>query len=297
MMDAMHCRPLETWFLVIGLMACSQPERAPPPADIPSTGSTTGMTGAGIGDGGSGSAGTSGSGGGSGGATIADANMESGVSDGAPDTPLVIIHQDGSSGGVTCANNFAALGSNRLLAGGATPAHFAAAYNAEMALSSTAGPLLIALYGVNDTSLLGWIAKLGALEPSIGGAGVRFAGIHAEVPFTLSTNRSLRIAPIAADFELKLVTPAGSVLLPIGSIALDGSLSGGCGSLTVEKATLLVPLRAGNMSLYGSTVEALMGPPTETMRGVPRAAWPLELSGKASQVYAPGLLGDAGIEP
>jgi hypothetical protein len=59
----------------------------------------------------------------------------------------------------------------------------------------------------------------------------------------------------------------------------------------------LIPVRAGTMPFHGSTVEALMGPPTETLRGVDRAAWRLEQSGNASQVYAPGLLGDAEIEP
>ena len=226
-----------------------------------------------------------------------DGSVDGGASDASPDTPLVIIHQDGPSGAAACANNLTALGSNRLLAGGATPADFAAAYNAELAAANTPGPVLFAFYGVNDTSLLVWIAAVGALEPGDAGAGVGFAGNHAEVPFTLAANRSLRISAIAADFELKLLAPSGSVLLPIGSIALDGALSVGCGSLAIDKATLLVPVRAGALPFHGSTVEALMGPPTETLRGVPRAAWPLELSGKASQVYAPGLLGDAGIEP
>jgi hypothetical protein len=74
-------------------------------------------------------------------------------------------------------------------------------------------------------------------------------------------------------------------------------LSVGCGSLAVEKATLLVPERAGKLAFHGATVEALMGPPTETLRGVDRSAWPLELSGTAARVYAPGLLGDSGIDP
>jgi hypothetical protein len=291
-MDAMFCRRFEPWLLVLGLAACAERERAPQPIDTPPA-STTGTTGATGGAAGSGNGGSSGGGG----AAMADANTESGASDGAPDTPLVIIHQDGSSGGAACANNFTAVGSNRLLAGGTTPPDFAAAYNADLAASSTPGPLLLAFYGVNDTSLLGWIASVGALEPNRSGASVGFAGKHADVPFALAANRALRIASIAADFELKLVTPASSVLLPIGSIALEGSLSVGCGSLTVEKATFLIPIGAGPMALHGSTVETLMGPPTETLRGVARAAWPLELSGKAAQVYAPGLLGDAGIEP
>ena len=299
MMGAMFGVRLMPLLVVVGLAACAEKERAPQPIDTPS-GSSTG-TGAGAGGSGSGGStggtGNAGGAGNSGGATVTDASVEAGALDAGPDTPLVIIHQDGRSGGAACANNFTALGSNRLLAGGATPAGFAAAYNAELGASSTAGPLLFAFYGVNDTNLLGWIAAIGALEPSDAGAGVGFAGNHAEVPFTLTTDRSLHIAAIAADFELKLAAPASPLMLPIGSIALDGALSVGCGSLTVDKATLLVPVRAGGLFFHGSTVEALMGPPTETLRGVPRAAWALELSGKASQVYAPGLVGDGGIEP
>jgi hypothetical protein len=30
---------------------------------------------------------------------------------------------------------------------------------------------------------------------------------------------------------------------------------------------------------------------------VPNSAWRLDLAGTAAQVYAPGLLGDGGIEP
>ncbi|HMJ57422.1 MAG TPA: hypothetical protein VK540_35370 [Polyangiaceae bacterium] len=301
----MHCRRLKPWLLVVGLVACAEREPAARPIDTTPPGTTTTLAGGAGGAGGSGGAGAGspddgasrGGSGGSGGAVVGDANVESGSFDVAPHTPLVIIHPEGSSGGAACANNFTALGSNRLLAGGATPPDFAAAYNIERAASNTAGALLLAFYGVNDTNLLGWVASVGALGPSDAGAGVGFAGVHAEVPFTLASNRSLHMAFIAADFELRLVTPATSVSLPIGAIALDGSLSVGCGSLTVEKARLLVPIRAGTLAFHGSTVEALMGPPTETLRGVARSAWPLELSGKASQVYAPGLLGDSGIEP
>ena len=296
-MDAMHCRPLKPWLLVIGLAACADRDRAPQPIETPPPGSTTGTAGGAGGAGGSGHGGSPGGGGGSGGTTVGDAGVESGSSDGAPDTPLVIIHQDGSSGVAACANNFTALGSNRLLAGGATPPDFAAAYNTELAASKTAGPLLLAFFGVNDTNLLGWIAKVGALEPSEAGGGVGFAGVRADVPFTLASTRSLHVASIFSDFELKLVTPASTVSLPLGSIALEGSLSVGCGSLTVDRATFLVPVRAATMAFHGATVQALMGPPTETLRGVAKSAWPLELSGKASQVYAPGLLGDSGIEP
>jgi hypothetical protein len=255
-------------------------------------GGTGGATG-----GPSGTGGATGGAGGNGGNTSGDAAVDSAPEDGGPDTPLVIIHRDANpGGGPACANDLTAVGSNRLLAGGTTPPDFAAAYNAELLASNTAGPLLFAFYGVNDTNLLGWIASVGALEPGDAG-GVGFAGMHADVPFTLSPDRTLHIAAILADFELELSTPTSKLTLPLGSIALDGALSVGCGALTVEKATLLVPVRAGPSMFHGSTIEALMGPPTETLRGVAHGAWPLVLSGKASQVYAPGLLGDGGIEP
>jgi hypothetical protein len=290
---------LMPWMLVAGLVACApQRDQAPQPTATPTAGSATATSGGSVGIGGSGGAGgTAGAAGDGGSGAVFDATSEGATPDGAPDTPLVVIHKDAASSGAACANNFTALGSNRLLAGSSTPAAFAAAYNAELAASSTAGPLLMALYGVNETSLLRWIAKVGALEPSDAGAGVGFAGRHVDVPFTLASDRSLTIPAVAADFELKLATPAGPALLPIGAIALHGLLSAGCGSLAVDKATLLVPERAGKLAFHGSTVEALMGPPTETLRGVDRSAWPLELSGKAFQVYAPGLLGDSGIEP
>ena len=217
---------------------------------------------------------------------------------GAPDTPLVIIHRDANpGGGPACANNLTAVGSNRLLAGGTTPPDFAAAYNAELLASNTAGPLLFAFYGVNDTNLLGWIASVGALEPGDARRGrlrgdARGRAVHPLVR-PIAPHRGHRSRTSSSNCRPR---PASS-RFPLGSIALDGALSVGCGALTVEKATLLVPVRAGTSMFHGSTVEALMGPPTETLRGVARGAWPLVLSGKASQVYAPGLLGDGGIEP
>jgi hypothetical protein len=301
----MRCTRLKPWFLVAGLAACApQQDRAPQATGSSSSGATTttGATGGVGGTGGatggaSGTGGSLGGAGGNGGQTTGDAAVDSGPLDAGPDTPLVIIHRDANpGGGPACANDLTAVGSNRLLASGTTPPDFAAAYNAELLASSTAGPLLFAFYGVNDTNLLGWIASVGALAPSDGG-GVGFAGGHADVPFTLSLDRSLHIAAIAADFELELGIATSKLTLPLGSIALDGALSIGCGALTVEKATLLVPVGAGTSIFHGSTVEALMGPPTETLRGVAHSAWPLELSGTASQVYAPGLLGDGGIEP
>src|SRR5690242_10579543 len=231
MMAAMFGRLIAPWLLVIGLVACAQRETALPPIDPPPSGSSTGAAGSGglggaTGTGGSGQSGSPGTGGSSGSSgSQMEAGVEGGAFDSGPDRPLVIIHQDGSGGGAACANDLTALGSNRLLAGGATPSDFTAAYNGELSASNTPGPLLLAFYGVNETNLLRWIAAVGALEPSDAGGGVGFAGPHAEVPFALASSRSLHIAPTAADFELRLVTPNGAVVLPIGSIALDGALS------------------------------------------------------------------------
>src|SRR5262245_56034551 len=113
--------------LVVAIATCAPREKAPQPIDTPSSSSTTGTTGGGA-SGGTGGAGSGGTGSGAGGAAgtgpgAVDAHVESGAPDAGPDTPLVIIHQDGSAGGAACVNNFAALGSNRLLAGGATPAN------------------------------------------------------------------------------------------------------------------------------------------------------------------------------
>jgi hypothetical protein len=180
------------------------------------------------------------------------------------------------------------------LAGGATPISFAAAYNAEIAILPGAGPLLIVLSGVNDTRIAGWVASLGALGANGGGEGVGFAASHADVAFTMDAARLVEIAPVHAIFELSFTPPASEALVPIGSVDLSGTLTTGCGSLVITRATFLVPKTAGDITFHGSTIQELMGPATETYEGQPAAAWPLELAGTARQVYAPGVLDDGG---
>jgi len=106
--------------------------------------------------------------------------------------------------------------------------------------------------------------------------------------------RLVQIPPTNASFELKFTPPASDVMIPIGSIDLSAALTAGCGSLVITRATLLVPKVAGTVSFHGSTIQDLMGPATETYQGQPGGAWPLELTGTARQIYAPGVLADGG---
>jgi hypothetical protein len=221
-----------------------------------------------------------------GGGIAADATIESGASDGAPirrSSSFIRTRAPAARRAPTLRRHGGATDFPR---GGATPPDLAAAHNAELA-SRTAGPLLPAFYGVNDTNLLGWIALVGALEPSDAGGGrlcrrPRRYPLHARLQ-----SSALRIAPIAADSRAQ----AGDTHEhPRAPHRVDCASTDRCRSVAArlrDKTTLLVPLRAGTMTFHGSTVEALMGPPTAALRGVLHSAWPLELSGKASQVYAP----------
>jgi hypothetical protein len=157
--------------------------------------------------------------------------------------------------------------------------------------------MLVLLRGVNDSAAKPGIGSFGALDATDAAAGVRFAGVHADVPFTMSAMRAIHIAPGDVNFDLKFSPPASDVLLPVGSIELAGTLAIGCGALAVSKAKLVVPTSVGTVAFHGSTVASLMGAPTETLRGQAAAGWALELAGSAKQVYAPGVLDDGGIEP
>jgi hypothetical protein len=264
------------------------------PSSTTGAGSTsTGAGGSGTGAGGSGQA-DSGSdrdaaiGGGAGSSGATDAS--------AADSPGIVGVSDAGRGNGGCTNDRVALGSIRLMAGGATPSAFADAYNAELMALTTGGPLLIALSGV-DGATTAHRADLGALAES-GQQGVTFAGGHAAVPFSTDALGAIRIALTEAPFELKFVPPATSVLLPIAAVALDSALTAGCGALAVTKMKLLVPASAGNIAFHGGTVAALMGAPTEGYGGGTANAWPLELSGTAQRVFAPGAgTDDGGIAP
>jgi hypothetical protein len=239
-----------------------------------------------------GAAGTSGAGGGAGSAS--DAGGSGGSSDGAVEGGH-ILHDDASTNAVPCTGNRASFGS-RLQAGGATPAAFAQAYNAELDALRGPGPFLLVLLGVNDPMPGAWVGALGALDPGDAGAGARFADDHAVVRFTLGAARSIQIPATDASFRLKFAPPASDALVPVVSVALSGTLTPGCGSLAMTKAKFLVPQAAGSVSFHGSTIAALMGAPTETWQGQAASAWLFELEGTAKQVYAPGVLDDGGAE-
>ncbi|MET0596214.1 MAG: hypothetical protein ABW133_26190, partial [Polyangiaceae bacterium] len=305
---AMRCRRLFSFALVMGLAACAaERERAPQATSTGGSGdpTTTGGTGTGGSTGGTsgagGSAGVSGGSGGSSGSAGSSGSPPDASADGAPreagpDTPLVIIHSDAPGAGSPCPSGLTTVGSNRLQAGGATALPFAMAYNAELDSSKTAGPLLIALYRVDATRPFEWMAAVGALNELPSG-GVGFLAGHFDLPFTLAADRSLSIGSKPVTIALNFATSTPPVAIPIGSLALEGTLSSGCGSLSVERATLLVPIDAGTKAFHGSTVADLMGAPTETLGGIPNSAWRLDLAGTAAQVYAPGVLSDGGIEP
>jgi hypothetical protein len=172
---------------------------------------------------------------------------------------------------------------------------FAIAYNAELDVLHGPGPLLIVLSGVNDAVPAAWIASFGALDAGQG-AGVGFAGQRADVLFTMSATRSIQIAPIDANFDLKFAPPASDALVPIVSVELAGTLTTGCGSLIVTQAKFLVPAIAGGIIFHGSTIGDLMGPASETYHGQTASAWALEVAGTATEVYAPGVVNNDGGE-
>jgi hypothetical protein len=305
-------RRLTQGMLVLGLMACtsgtSLPGTSPSDSRGPASPATSGpaATGATTGFGGgagSGDASDGESAGGSTGGTPSNSG-ETGVDVATVDAPRApfdggrpVIHDDGPPIPIACTSNRATLGSNRLMAGGSTPAPFAAAYNAELAALHGAGPFLLVLSGVNDATPAGWIASIGALGVNLGGEGVGFEGRHADVAFAMDAARWVRIAPTEVSFELKFTAPASEARVPVGSIDVSGTLSTGCGSLVVTRARLLVPKTAGDITFHGSTIQGLMGPATESYQGEPAGAWPLELAGTAKQVYAPGVLDDGGTGP
>lgn len=329
--EVMRSNRLTRWSLMAGLTACSS--NPPPPGSgqegtygVGSTGtssgagaggssSATGSTNTGTGAGASTGAGTTttvtGTGTGAGGSDTGaggsgqagfGSDRDAAVGGGAgsspatdasvADSPGVVGVNDVGRGNGGCTNDRVALGSIRLMAGGTTPPAFADAYNAELMALTTSGPLLIALSGVGSATTARR-ADLGALAES-GQQGVTFAAGHATVPFSTDALGAIRIAPAEAPFELKFVPPATSVLLPIAAVALDSTLAAGCGALAVTAMKLLVPASAGNIAFHRDTVAALMGAPTEGYGGAVANAWPLELSGTAQQVYAPGAGTDEG---
>jgi hypothetical protein len=190
----------------------------------------------------------------------------------------------GEAGVAPCSNDTATLDSHALLAGGATPAAFTDAFNAEMKKLTTPGPLLIVLHGVNEGSTATKVASLGPLMPLM--LGVGFASTPANMPFTIGAGGALQIPATSIAFQLKFVAPADDVLLPVSSVELTGKLASACASLSITSMKLLMPTSASAVAFHGSTVGALMGTPTESILGGTNNAWPLQLSGVANDVLA-----------
>jgi hypothetical protein len=206
--------------------------------------------------------------------------------------PDVTIRQE-EAGPALCSRDRASMGSITLVAGGATPPNFAAAFNAELLKLTTPGPLLMVFSGVNQGSTAPKTASLGAL--AVTPEGVSFAGAHAEAPFSMGPAGLVTIAKSNASFELRFNAPASNSMIPVASVELTGTLENGCVALTISSLKLLVPATAGSIAFHDSTVGVLMGAATASVQGGSNNAWPLELAGEVRQVYAV-LNDEAGAE-
>jgi hypothetical protein len=286
---------LARWILASILLGCSSPSAGLGSQAGISTTATTG-TGTGTGTGGGGSGGSSPEAGTTDSATVQDAtNLD--AQKPRPDGPYVVFDDSGGEP-ARCRYDRVALASAQLLAGGSTPAAFAAAYNAELATLRTAGPFLLLLSGVNESVASAWVGSFGALaEPLEAGESAGFAGAHADVPYTLGIGRAVTVARHDAAFELKFLPPSSDALVPVVSVELSATLSAACGWLSIDRAKLLIPASGGGVAFHGSTIANLMGAPTESFGGQPASAWPLELGGTAQAIYAPAALDDGGVLP
>lgn len=268
----MRCSQLTQWVVVVSLAACSDPVRPSSgfgPGEAPGTGGQAGNAESADAMGPSDSSG----------------NAEGGsIGDGSAGSIMVrdvtVMQED--AGAAACLDDRAAMGSGTLVAAGATPADFAAAFNAELLKLPTPGPFLMILSGVNPGSTASKTASLGAL--TVTSTGVDFAGAHAEVPFTTGPSGRVEIARSDANFALRFIAPASDAMIPVASAELSGTLGNACVSLTITSLKLLVPATAGAFAFHGSTVGALMGTPTASVQGGSNNAWPLEIAGKVKEV-------------
>jgi hypothetical protein len=195
----------------------------------------------------------------------------------------MMMHGGDEAGVAACFDDRATLESSQLRAGGSTPGAFADAFNAEMKKLTTPGPLLIVLHGVNVGSLAPKVASLGALKPLT--LGVGFDGDPASMSFSI-IGRTVQIPATSIAFQLKFVAPANDAVLPVSSVQLTGTLASACATLNISAMKLLVPASAASIAFHGSTVGALMGTPTASILGGTNNAWPLDLSGLASEILA-----------
>jgi|GEM_PF-771424 len=234
-------------------------------------GSAGANTGGSTGDGGS----ATGGGGGTGGSE-ADGSAGTGGEDAGVDAPLdvgldVIEVVD------TCPIPERAVSSKGLLAGGSTPPDFVDAYNAEVAALAQPGPMLLRFRGIDAATPSGWQLDLGGLQLVGGGPAVAFAGTPATIPFRLGELHSIYAEPADASFSLHFPT----VDIPVVHAEIAGQLNDQCENLLTEGVRLLIPSTAADLPFHGSTVGALMGPPTQDHGGGKENAWPLEMAGTA----------------
>ena len=103
---------------------------------------------------------------------------------------------------VWCSDDFTTLGSNRLRAGGATPASFASAYNEELDAATGPGPIVTMLQGMNETAASGWELRIGGLGRGSGGSGLWFSGPVAQGAFTIGAAGAISAARRKGTFEI-----------------------------------------------------------------------------------------------
>jgi hypothetical protein len=195
-----------------------------------------------------------------------------------PDGPLSVLQLD--AGQATCQDDTSALGSITLVAGGATPAAFASAFNAQLLKLPTPGPFLLTLSGVGNGPARE--ARFGALK--VLPEGVDFAEAPAEVPFSMDANRTVRVAHADASFGLQFVSPATATSIPVAAVELTASLTSSCTALSVTSLKLMIPSSAASTPFDTSTLGALLGTPSASLDGGASDAWVLELSGRMKQV-------------
>ncbi len=216
------------------------------------------------------------------------------VKDGAVPVPDVIDEPPPG-----CALDEVALASGRLVSTGATPAAFAAAYDAAVTTPPSAGPLLAVFDGLTalgDPSL--HLVRVGPRGTTEAGAGDDFLDTPATIAFDLPAPRHVIIPYTEAGFALAVPVGGSVRMLPVVAIELDGTFDDECGVLTVGHLRMLVPSSASAIAFGAQTVGQLMGTTTATYAGGTQTAWPLELTGVATEVmFAPGPPKGVGGQP
>lgn len=182
-----------------------------------------------------------------------------------------------------CATAISANKTKGLTAGGVTPTGFANAFNA---FNSAHGPLLIVFSGLDQVADDSRTAKFGPIVPS--GNVFDFASPPAVTSLSATADRHLIVPYTLADFALRFDDGATQVDVPAVAVEMLGQLDGVCAVLTVEKLAITIPVTSGGIAFAGSTVGALMGPPTTSWGSGSDNGWKLELSGMAPQVTYSG---------